>query len=338
MERVDEGLRAELLRMINGYQVSRAIQVVALLGIADLLRDGPRDSDDLAAATDTHPATLYRLLRALASVGIFREEGGHCFALTPLGDYLRSDAKESVTAWARFTSRQYHRDLWADLPHSVQTGENASQHALGMGVWEYRAQHPEESAFFDAAMTENSRLEAAAVLAAYDFGRFGCVVDVAGGQGAFLAAILAQHLAARGVLFDEPHVVARAEPVLRSAGVADRCQVVGGSFFDVVPSGGDAYVLKHILHDWDDEKALSILRGCQRAMGKTGTLLVVECVVAPPNEGAEVKFRDLLMLVGPGGKERTYEEWESLLTSAGFRLFGVTATARPVSVIEASPI
>jgi hypothetical protein len=186
-------------------------------------------------------------------------------------------------------------------------------------------------------MTGLSRHHAAAVLAAYDFERFRCIVDVAGGQGAFLAAVLSKHPATQGVLIDQPHVVANAEPVLRAAGVADRCRVVGGDIFAAVPDGGDAYVLKWILHDWDDERAVAILRTCGRAMGPTGTLLVVESVLDPRNEGGDEKFDDLNMLAGPGGQERTREEWVALFASAGFRLLKVTATASDVSVIEGSP-
>jgi hypothetical protein len=302
VEQAEQRQVAMLGRLVSGYQVSQAIHVAATLGIADLLKDGPCRSEDLAAATESHPAALYRLLRALASVGVFREEGDRSFALTPLGDLLRSDATESIGPWARFIGRPYHWQSWGDLLYSVQTGETASRHVHGMSQWEYEARHPEEGAIFDAAMTGMSHRQAVAALAAYDFGRFGRIVDVGGGQGAFIAAILNKYPSTRGVLFDQPHVVAGAEPVLRAAGVVERCDVVGGSFFDAVPDDGDAYVVKNVVVDWGDEQAVAILRACRRAMGPTGMLLVIEPVLGAPNEGTFEKFADLIMLVVPGGR------------------------------------
>lgn len=326
-----------LKRLVDGYQVTQAIHVVATLGIADLLRDGPRASDDLAAMTDTHPGALYRLLRALASVGVFAEESDRRFALTPLGDCLRSDAPEPVNGWAAFIGRPYHWSAWADLLHSVRTGENAFQHLHGMDVWEYRVAHPEENVIFNGAMTALSRRAAEAVLAAYDFGRFRRVVDIGGGRGALLAAILTRHPDTQGVLFDLPHVVANAERLLRDAGVADRCEVVGGDFFAAVSDGGDAYMLRAILHDWEDTEATAILLSCRRAIAAEGRLLVIEWLVSPSNEGRDGKFSDLNMLVSPGGRERTREEYSTLIAAAGFRLTSVFPTAIGLAVIESVP-
>lgn len=337
MQPVESRPSAVLMRLVNGYRVSQAIHVAAVLGIADLLKDRPCGSDEIAAAAGANPESLYRLLRALASIGVFREADDRRFALTPLGDCLRSDAPEPIGPWARFVGCPSNREAWGDLLHSVRTGETAFRHLHSMGVWEYRAQHPEDGAMFDAAMTANSRRLALSVLAAYDFGRFGRIVDVGGGQGAFLAAILIKHLATVGVLIDQPHVVAQAGPVLRGAGVADRCRIVGGDIFDAVPGGGDAYVLKVILHDWDDERAIAILRTCRRAVGPTGRLLVVDRVVGPPNEDEEGKFLDLHMLAETGGRERTRDEWASLLAQAGFHLAEVVATKGPMCVIEGTP-
>jgi len=206
-----------------------------------------------------------------------------------------------------------------------------------MSNWEYRARYPEASPIFDRAMTGLSHGVAGGILKAFDFSRFECVVDVSGGQGALLAAILSKHSSIRGVLFDQPHVVAGAEQVLRAAGVADRCQVVGGNFFEAVPDGGDAYVMKHILHDWEDEQATVILRTCRRAMGPNGELLVIERQIAPPNQGAEGKFADLNMLVGPGGRERTRDEWAALFAAGGYRLMRVTPADVRVSILEGAP-
>jgi hypothetical protein len=323
-----------LRRLVNGYQVTQAIHVVAVLGIADLLTDGPRSSDDLAASTGAHSGALYRVLRALASVGIFREEANHNFALTDLGACLRSDAPEPIGGWAAFVGEPYHWQAWNALLHSVRTGDNAFRHVHGTNSWTFRARHPELNASFDRAMTDISRQLSVAILTAYDFSRFGHVVDVGGGNGAFLAAILTRHPMARGVLFDQPQVVSGAGPILAAAGVADRCQVVGGSFFESVPAGGDAYVLKAILHDWEDEPCLQILRTCRQAMVDGTALLVVERDLGRPNEDPEPKFSDLNMLVGPMGQERTPDEYAALFAAAGFRFVGFTPSAVGMGVFE----
>ena len=283
------------------------------------------------------PSSLYRLLRALASVGVLREEHGRRFALTPVGACLCSDAAEPGDGWAAFIGQPYQWQAWAHLLHSVRTGENAFRHVHGMGSWEYRAQHPELSAAFDRAMTTNTRRMTASLLAAYDFGQFGTIVDVAGGRGAFLAAILSKHPTVHGVLFDQPHVVAGAMPVLQTAGVADRCQVVGGDFFTEVPAAGDTYLLKVILHDWADDPAIAILRTCRQAIPPHGKLLVIERQAVPPNTDWDPKFVELLMLVGPGGRERTHEEYASLFTTAGFQLVDAIP-AGEMSVFEGRPV
>lgn len=326
-----------LRRLINGYQASQAIHVAATLGIADLLADGPLTSDELAGLTSTHPPSLYRVLRALASLGVFREDDERRFALTPLGDCLRSDAEASLRGWAALAGRPYQREAWNGLLHSVRTGENAFQHVHGTGVWEYRAQHPEESAIFDRAMTDLSRLERQSLLDAYDFGRFGTVADVGGGHGALLAAILARYPALQGVLFDQPHVVAKAGEAVTSVGVGDRCRVVAGDFFEAVPAA-DAHLLKSILHDWADAEATAILRSCRAAVAPDGALLVVERELGPPNERPEAKLIDLLMLVVPGGQERTIEHYADLFAGAGYRLVGATPTSTGMSVIEGAPV
>jgi hypothetical protein len=331
----DVTLAEQLRRMVNGYQLSQAIHVAATLGIADLLRDGPRSSDELAAETDSHAPTLYRLLRALASQGVFHEDEARRFELTELGQLLRTDHPQSVAAWVSFVGRPHHWQAWAHLEHSVRTGENAFSALNGVSVWEWRAARPDESARFDAAMTENSRRQAEAIVDAYRWSQFGCVVDVGGGQGALLGAILARNPAVRGILLDQAHVVAGAPAVLEAAGVADRCEIVGRSFLESVPDGGDAYVLKSILHDWDDD---AILRTCRRAMRADARLLLIERVVGAPNEDAATKMSDLLMLVSPGGRERTRDEWSRFLLGAGFRLTEVTPTPAGIAIIEATPV
>ncbi|HEX7311682.1 MAG TPA: methyltransferase [Gaiellaceae bacterium] len=329
---------AEALRRLTiGYQVSQAVHVVATLGIPDLLADGSRTVDELASSTASDPDALYRLLRALASIGILHEEPGRAFSLTEIGDGLRSDAPESLAGWALYVGRPYYWNAWAHLLHSVQTGENAFRSVHGTTVWEYRADHPEESAIFDGAMTSLTRRVNSALLESYDFERFGTVVDVGGGHGALLAALLTAYPATQGVLFDQPHVVALARDLLGAAGVADRCRVVGGSFFESVPEGGDAYLLKAILHDWEDAEAVAILEACRRAMRGDAMLLVVERILGPPNEGAAAKLSDLNMLVGPGGRERTLDDFAALFEAAGFRLEDETPTRSDLSILAATP-
>ncbi|HET7094791.1 MAG TPA: methyltransferase, partial [Thermomicrobiales bacterium] len=299
MDRQPERPSMALRRLVNGYQATQAIGVAARLGIADLLAAGPRASEDLAVATGAHSGALYRLLRALASIGVLHEAAERRFSLTPIGECLRADAPEPVAGWAAFVCEPYYRQAWDALEQSVRTGENAFRLVHGEDPWTYRQRHPATNAVFNRAMTDRSRQVSAAVLEAFAFGRYASVVDVGGGAGAFLAAILVRYPAMRGVLFDQPHVAASAAPILAAAGVADRCEVASGSFFAGVPAGADAYLLKSILHDWDDERCGDILRTCRRAMAPGAALLVVEQALGSPNENPDAKFSDLNMLVAP---------------------------------------
>ncbi len=327
-----------LRRLVAGYYASQALHVVATLGIADLLADGPRTCDDLATATSTDPSALYRVLRALAAEGVFTEGDDRQFDLTPVGYHLRSDAEPSLQAWTAFLGRPYQWKAWTRLGDSVRTGENAFRLAHGMGSWDYRATHPEEGAIFDRAMVSLTSQFSAAIVAAYDFSRFRRVVDVGGGHGALLADVLRANTETRGVLFDQPHVVADAAGLLAQMGVDDRCEILGGSFFDHVPGGGDAYILKSVVHDWDDEQSVRILTACRSAMHSGAVLLVMERLIAPPNLGADDKLSDLNMLVGPGGRERTIEEFEDLLERGGFRLTQVIPSGSAMQVLEAVPV
>ena len=329
---------AALTRLVNGYQVSHAIHAAVVLGIADLLAAGAGDVAGLAVATGTDAGALYRLLRALAAAGVFREAPDRHFTLAPMGECLRSNAPDPVAPWAMLAGQPYVHRAWGGLLHSLRTGETAFCHMHGMDVWDYRARYPEQGAVFDRAMSGISRRVAEAVVETCNFGRFRRVVDVGGGEGVLLGHILGAHRAMGGVLFDLPHVVVGAARVLHAAGVAERCEVVAGDFFPGVPAGGDGYVLKGILHDWDDAAAVAILRACHSAIAPGGALLVIERLVAPPNEGADAKFSDLNMLVMPGGRERTREEFEALLGAAGFRLSQVVATGTRMSMLEAAPI
>jgi hypothetical protein len=331
---MDERPSVALRRLINGYQVSQAIHVAATLGIADLLAGKARDSDDLAAETHTQPGALYRLLRALAAVGVLEEREGRRFALTPVGDCLRSDAAEPVGGWAAFVGRPSHWHAWGSLQHSIRTGDNAFRHLHGVGAWEYRAQHPEEAAAFDRAMADLTRRSQRLIMDAYDFARFATVVDVGGGRGALLAMLLAAHPRMRGVLFDLPHVVASIEAISADPAVVARCRTVAGSFFESVPAGGDAYVLRAVLHDWDDSDAVAILRNCRAAMGDNATLLIIERDLGPANELPATKFSDLNMLVSLGGQERTMDEYADLMRRAGLRFIASTPGAFDLHIIE----
>ena len=319
---------AELVRLVSGYRVSQAIHVVATLGIADLIKDGASSASDLAVATNSHAGALYRVLRALAAAGVFHEDD----------EKRRSDAERPVAAWASFIGRPHQWQAWGSLSHSVRTGENAYRHVHGVGLWDYLVGHPEEAAIFDRVMTDGSRGVVEAIVSAYNFSAFGHVVDIGGGQGAMIAAVLAAHTNTHGILFDRPDVVARAQPVLEAAGVARRCAVVGGSFFETIPEGGDAYLLKYILHDWDDAASLAILAGCRRVFHSEAKLLIIERIVGGPNDGLETKTSDLNMLVSPDGQERTADEFAALLANAGFRMERIIEVTPSLSIVEAAPI
>jgi hypothetical protein len=327
----------QLLSLINGFQVSQAICVAARLGIPDLLGKGEQTLIALAAATRAHAPSLYRLLRALAAIGILRERADRQFSLLPLGESLRSDVASSRNAWACLVGRPMYFHAWANLLASIESGETAFDKAHGMSVWDFRAQRPEEAEAFDRAMATITEDVAEAVLAVFDFARYRGVADIGGGQGAFIARILGAHPAMNGILFDLPHVIERAAPRIEAAGVADRCRLVGGSFFEDVPAGADAYLLKWILHDWGDDEAIAILTSCRRAIAPGGSLIIVEHLVGEPNEGLASKLMDLNMMVITGGVERTREEFATILRRAGFALTRVVQTRTAADLLEAVP-
>jgi hypothetical protein len=328
--------RLNLLGLINGFQITQALHVASILRVADHLHDVARSAGELGALTKSDPDSLYRVLRALAAVGVFHEDEGRNFALTPMGDCLRTDSATPIGAWAELVGTPHFWQAWGHLLHSVQTGENAFQNLNGKDVWQFRAEHPEYGATFDQAMTQLSAGNAEAVIRAYDFSPFGHIVDVGGGQGFMLAAILRAHHHMRGTLFDRPDVVAGAKAVLVEGGVIDRCNVVGGSFFEMVPEGADAYLMRAVIHDWEDDEAIAILKVCRRTMAESAKLLLIERLVGPPNEMPATKFVDLNMLVSPGGRERTCDEFSGLLARSGFELTRVFP-ASTHNVIEARP-
>ena len=328
---------AALYQLATGHYVSHAIYAAAKLGIADLLGTGPQRCDDLAKATGTHAPALRRVLRLLASAGVFAETEDGRFELTPVGSCLQSGPGSFRPVALLFTSPGV-RAAWGDLLHSVRTGEPALNHVFGMGSFEYFAQHPEEAAVFDEAMGAFTAMVAIAVAAAYDFSRFGTIIDVGGGEGALLAGILRANPALRGVVFDMPRVAEGANETIAAAGLGDRCEFVGGDFFEAVPGGGDAYILKHVIHDWDDERAVRILRNCRRAMKAEGKLLIVEGVYPERIDRSVVSrgaaANDVNMLVCTGGRQRAEAEFRALFDAAGFELTRIVPTQAMSSVIE----
>ncbi len=326
--------RMQLDRMITGYWISQAIYAAAKFGIADHLKDGPKSAELLATATETHADSLYRLLRALASVGIFAETEPRQFALTPLAEPLQSDVPGSKRALALMSGDEQFK-AWGEIEYSIKTGGMAFEKVFGEPVFDYLSKHPDKAQIFDAAMVGVHGREADAVVAAYDFAGVNVIADIGGGNGSQITNILKKHPNMRGILFDLPHVIERAKQNVNTAGIADRCQFVAGSFFEEIPAGADAYFMRHIIHDWDDEKSLTILRNCHTAMKPDGKLLVVESVIPPGNEPFGGKLLDLVMLLIPGGRERTQAEYQTLFSAAGFELSRIVPTATEVSVIEA---
>lgn len=326
-----------LLQMMTGYWVSQAIYVAAKLGIADLLTSGPKTCEELAEATGCHPQSLQRVLRALSSIGIFTEHTAASFALTPMAEFLRSEHPASMRALACMYAEEQYR-AWGDLLHSVKTGQTAFDKMFGTDYFAYLAGHPESEQVFNQAMTGWTNQLVSGVVDVYDFSGFRTVVDVGGGHGTLLAAVLQRHPGIRGVLFDRPQVVEAATDQLQAAGVVDRCTLVGGDFFSEVPSGGDAYVLSQILHDWDDERCIEILKQCRRAIRPDGRLLVIELVLPEGQEPFFGKWLDLHMLVLLGARERTAVEYNALFHEAGFDLAKVAAMPAGPSVVEAVPV
>ena len=334
--------RAAVSQMATGYWVSQAVRAMAVLSLADHLASGPRTAADLAEATGAHAPSLARLLRALVALGLCGREATGRFRLTPLGEAMRSDVPDSVRAWVLFITAPWVERGWEKLPEAVRTGEPTFPRVHGVGFWDYLGAHPEDGVLFDAALSGGASARAEALRASRDLSSIGTVVDVGGGQGRLLAGLLEAVPGLRGLLFDRPEVVTGADAVLRAAGVAERCTVVGGDFFASVPPGGDAYVLAQIVHNWPDAEALAILSACHQAMAPGARLWVIEQVLPPedapdPSERAGLALRDLNMLVlFGGGQERTEEEYRQLLGAAGFEEVAVIpAEGTPWSVVEA---
>ena len=327
-----------LSQMAIGHYVSQALYLVAQLGIADLLKDGPCDGRDLATATRTHAPSLMRVMRLLASVGVFEEVSNGEFALTPLGEPLRADVPDSMRELVLLFTGIGVQDSWKDLEHCVRTGDPAFRRTLpDADIYALAAQDQRGAASFDRAMATFAPQTAAVVAAAFDFSGFGKVVDIGGGTGGLLTGILKAYPELAGIVFDQPYVAERARQQIAAAGLTDRCQVVGGSFFDEVPRGADAYLLKDVLIDWNDKRATAILTNCRAAMPSHGKLLIVEGVyperIDQSAESRRATATDVLMLVCTGGRQRSVAEFRDLLAASGFRLTRVVPTAARVCVL-----
>ncbi|MGH9601695.1 MAG: methyltransferase [Terriglobales bacterium] len=324
----------QLLHLAFSYVLSISINVVAKLKIADMLKAGPCSTRDLAAAAGANEDALYRVMRALASCGVFVETAPRTFALTPAAEPLCTGSSlYDLIVWI---SDPFHFRIYAETMHSVKTGQPCADRVLGKPIFEYFPTDKEESEIFNAAMISMTAMVIPAVLEAYDFSGIGTLVDVAGGHGSVISGILGKHPQVRGILFDLEHVVTGAKPRFEALGLSSRIQFASGDFFQSVPAGGDAFIMKHIIHDWDDARALSILNNCRKASPQAKVILL-EAVLPAGNEPHFGKMLDLEMLTLPGGRERTEEEFRALFAQAGYRLARVVPTKSPLSVLEALP-
>jgi ubiquinone/menaquinone biosynthesis C-methylase UbiE len=329
-----------LARMMTGYAVSQLIYIGAKLGLADLLQQGPQSINELANNTKTHQDSLNRVMRCLVALGLFKQNESGQFELAALGQFLRTDVPDSLAEMSLFSEESYL--AWGHLLHSVETGETAFKRVFGMHRYQYLEQHPEAAARFNAAMARLSSQLAAAVVSAYDFSRFETAVDIGGGQGGLLLAVLRANPTLGAILFDTSSVVDVREEQLEGTGIAGRCKLVAGDFFESVPAGGDVYLLSHVIHNWDDDHCIRILKNCRKAIGPEGRLLIIEMIVptefAPSFSTYPLVMTDLQMLVMTGGRERTESEFGTLLAAAGFKLERVVPTQALDSVIECIPL
>jgi SAM-dependent methyltransferase len=327
-----------VMELITGGWVAQTIYVAAKLGIPDGLAGGPLHATEVARRVDANPDATFRIMRALASKGVLRRRRDGRFALTSVGKTLCTGTPGTMRDFVLWIGHPKRWEDWGHLLHTVKTGEPATEMLRGMPAFEYLETDPELAEVFNNAMTSGSEFAIYSTLAAYDFGGYRTIIDVGGGHGRLLSMILAKVPEARGVVFDLPSVIAGAGQEMKTAGVADRCEVVGGSFFESVPEGGDAYVLKSILHDWSDDDAERILCNVRAAVAPGGKLLLLEAVLPERTPSHIAAVFDLEMMVVLHGKERTHAEWTALLRRAGFRLDRVVDTAGPVAVIEATPV
>ncbi len=329
---------AQLIQMASAYWISKLVYAAARLDLADRLADGAKSADELAGPTETHAPSLHRFMRTLASLGVLTSVDDRRFALTPLGEALKTGAPGSARSSVLSVAGPSFVLAFEEIMHSLKTGETGFEEAFGMPVFDYFAQHADEASLFSELMVGFHGGETAAVAAAYDFSGFGTIVDVGGGTGNMLSAILSHHEGTRGILYDMPHVAREAPALLERNGVADRVTIESGSFFESVPEGGDAYILSHIIHDWNEEQCLTILGNVRRAMKPDGRLLIVEFVLPEDDTPHLGKLADMVMLIVPGGQERTAAEYDALLSKARFKMTRVIPTESPVSIVEAVPL
>lgn len=326
-----------LFKLIAAPWISRSIYVFVKLGVVDLLSNEPMDFRQIAEAVKADPEALHRLLQGLAKTGLLTETCPGTFGLTKLGECLKSGAPGALRSWALLWGEEYHH-AWSELLGAVQTGTTAFDRAYGANLYQYLHDNPETARTYNDAMTGLAELVYPAVVAAYDFSKSKQLVDVGGGCGTLIASILAANPNLKGILFDQPDVVSKASSVLEASGVADRCEIVKGDFFEAVPTGADTYVLSNILHNWDDERAAAILQNCRRAIAESGTILVVETVLSGKDEPALARVHDLSMLVLTRGRERTEDEFSKLLAYSDFELKRVIPVQPMTCVVEAVPV
>ena len=325
----------QLIQMATGAWVARTLHAAAMLGLADQLTGEPKSAAELAGAVQAHAPSLHRLMRTLASLGILAEQTEQRYTLTTLGEALKINAPGSARSTVLTFGSPWAQSAWDHLVYSVQTGKTGFEKAQGMPLFDYLARHPEDASLFNETMVGFHSQEPPAIAAAYDFSTFKTIVDIGGGMGSLLAAILTRYAGPCGVLFDLPHVVAEAPAFLKAKGVNDRVTIEAGDFFKTVPAGGDAYVLSHIIHDWDEDQCLTILSHIRKVINSGGRLLIAEMVLPAGDTPHPGKMLDMAMLVWPGGQERTLAEYDHLLSKAGFHLTRVVPTDLAVNVVEA---
>lgn len=324
----------QMSKMITGAWISQLVYVTAKLKLADLIAEEPKTVEEIAGLTDTQPDMMSRFLRAAASVGVFAENGEHQFESTPLSETLRSDVPNSQWALAIMMGEEHYR-CWGELLYSLETGKKSFDKLYGQPIFDYLGEHPEAAKIFDGAMTSVHGRESLPMAKSYDFSQFDSMVDIGGGNGSLLATILGEHDSVNGAIYDLPAVIHRTRESLATSPVADRIELLSGNFFESAPEGFNCYLMRHIIHDWTDEECGVILQNCHAAMPDDAKLLIAESVIPPGNEPFFGKLLDLTMMLIPGGKERTEEEYRTLLAENGFKLTQVVPTDTEVSFVEA---
>ncbi|MFX1298452.1 MAG: methyltransferase [Promethearchaeota archaeon] len=328
----------QLLRLIMGKMPTQLIYVAAKLGIADLLTSGPKSIDELAESTNTDSTSLYRVLRALVNMNIFAQNENNQFILTPLAEPLKSDAPDTVRDYAIMCGSDWHNQAWSNLSYSVETGKPAFDGRFNMKIFDFLEQNPEDSAIYHAGISSIDKLHTKLLSMAYDFSDLKTIMDVGGGYGALLADILTANPLLKGILYEQPEVAAEVREIIQKGKFLDRFQIIEGDFFQKVPGGADAYILKLIIHNWNDDICRKILENCRKNMEKNNKLLVIEAIVPKGNKEHIAKLLDIEMLIfTDGGYERTEEEFRALFTSAGFHLNRIIPTLSHLSIIEAQP-